>query len=128
MHNAAPWQRRHFWCMRQQAVDKGAAVMSRGGMHYKSCGLVQHNHVFILMEDMQRESLGNPLDTVFGLRRQHQLIIDRDLLAGLSSALVSLQTPSLDPLGQPTARKISEQRRCHRIKALAMQGRRDPGR
>ena len=128
MHNAAPRQRRHFWCMRQQAVDEGAAAMSGGGMHHQPRGLVQHDHMFIFMQDIQREGLGDPLDTVFGLRHQHQMIIDGDLIAGLGSALIPLQTPYLDPFGQPTARKISEQRCCHRIKALAMQGRRDPGR
>ena len=63
MHNAAPGQCRHLWCMRQQAVDEGAAVMARGWMHHQSCGLVQHDHMLIFMQDLQREVLGDPLDT-----------------------------------------------------------------
>ena len=127
MHNATPGQSRHFRCMRQQAVDEGAAVMARGRMHYQSRGLVQHDHMLIFMQDLQREILGNPLDTVLGLRRQHKLIIHGDLVAGVGRTLIALQTPGFDPFSQPTAGKIGEQRRCHRIQALAMQVRRDPG-
>ena len=128
MHNAAPGQSRHFRCMRQQAVDEGAAVMASGRMHHQSRGLVQHDHMLIFMQDIQREILGDPLDTVLSLRRQHQLIIHGDLVARFGGALITLQTSGFDPLSQPTAGKIREQRRCRRIQTLAMQVRRDLGR
>jgi len=67
MHNAAPGQRRHFWGMRQQAVDEGATVMASGRVHHKPRGLVQYDHMFIFVQDIQRELLGDPLHPVFGL-------------------------------------------------------------
>ena len=115
------------WRMRQQADDEGAAVMASGRMHHQSRGLVQHDHMLIFMQDIQREILGDPLDTVLSLRRQQQLIIHGDLVARFGGALITLQTPGFDPLSQPTAGKIREQRRCRRIQPLAMQVRRDPG-
>ena len=52
MHNAAPRQCRHFRCMCQQPVNKGAAVMSCSWMHHKPRGLVQYDHMLILIQDV----------------------------------------------------------------------------
>ena len=57
-----PVDARQVLTVKQQRIDQRARIMSRRRMHYHASGFIEHDHIFIFIDDIQRN--------VFRLRLQ----------------------------------------------------------
>jgi hypothetical protein len=67
--------------MGQQPVNECPAVVPSRRVYHESGGLIHHHYMMILIEDIQRQVLGTPLDPVLRLGIQIKLVIDHNLVA-----------------------------------------------
>jgi hypothetical protein len=75
--------------MGQQAVNQRPTVVPSRRVYHESGGLIDDHYMMILVEDIQREVLGAPIDPVFRLGIQIKLVIDHNLVARLRGEPIS---------------------------------------
>jgi hypothetical protein len=64
----------------EQPVNERPTVVPSRRVYHESGGLVHHHYMVILVENIQRQVLGTPLDPVLRLGIQIKLVIDHNLV------------------------------------------------
>lgn len=121
MHDAGPGHVGQVGGMVQQGVEQGAVHVAGRRVHHQAGGLVQHQQVVVLVDDVQLDVLGHPLTLglQFGIERQHGTAIDG--VAGAEHLAVHGESPFLDPGGQAGAGVFVEELCGNLVQALPAQ-------
>jgi hypothetical protein len=94
----------------QQGILQGAVRIARRRVHHQAGGFVDDQQRGVLMDQIQRDILGQVLHLRVESRLQHYTLATVDLLPGTQADLaIETYTTLSDPLLQPGAGKIGEQ-------------------
>lgn len=107
--------------MVQQGVEQCAIGMPSSWMHHQSGGLVQHQQVIVLEDDIQLDVLGYPLALrlLLGIQLQQSAAVHD--VARTQHAAVNGEEPVLDPAGKAGAGVLGKELRSDLVETLPAQ-------
>ena len=122
MHDAGARQLLQAGIAVQQAVEQGAAGMTRRRMHHQPGRLVDDKKLFVLVEQAELDGL-RPVEGLRALRDvQIQPVADRYLVFGPGHRAVEQHLALADPALLATAREIGQQAVQRLVQAQSVLG------
>jgi hypothetical protein len=103
----------------QQCVLQGPGGVARAWMHDQSGWLVDHQHMWVLEDDVQPDFLGRDLDRVRQRGADLDALPAQDLVLGPQFGAVDQHLAGVDPLLDAGPRKAVQQLRQNLVEALA---------
>ncbi|MNV26972.1 hypothetical protein D3C71_1181040 [compost metagenome] len=122
VHDARTRQYRQRGIAEQQRIDQGAGRVARAGVDHQADRLVDHEHMLVLVQDLQRDvlRLGMGLGVENDMQAGHLAPAHR--VAPAHGLAVQQDVAGLDPLGQLGAGEFREQLGQHGVEAPSSGG------
>ncbi len=102
----------------QQGIEQGAVGMPGGRVHDQTGWFVDHQQVFVFIDDVQFDVLRDPLALSFLLGIQYQRRASMHGVARTRHGAIDGQATFLDPGGKARTGELAKQLRSHLVEAL----------